>query len=118
VAACHYAITLARLFGRSGALPGPRPIGYVGRAGSGRRGTRREITPLIVIERDGRTVVITGWRAFIIAAVAVFVTAAVLAALAFLVLGVAVSMIAFQLIVMPVVAIVALMSWFFQPRRP
>jgi hypothetical protein len=37
---------------------------------------------------------------------------------AVLVLGVAVSMIAFLLIVMPPVAIVALMAWFFQPRRP
>jgi len=71
-----------------------------------------------VIEHDGKTVVITGWRACIIAAVAVVVTTAVLAALAFLVLGVAVSMIAFLLIVMPAVAIVALMAWFFQPRRP
>jgi hypothetical protein len=34
-----------------------------------------------------------------------------------LVLGVAVSMIAFLLIVMPAVAIVALVAWSFQPRR-
>jgi hypothetical protein len=70
-----------------------------------------------VIECDGRTVVITGWRAWVIAAVAVVVTTAVLAALAFLVLGVAVSMIAFLLIVIPAVAIVALVGWSFQPRR-
>jgi hypothetical protein len=56
---------------------------------------------MIVIERDGKTVVITGWRAWLLAAVAVVVTTAVLAALAFLVLGIAVSMIAFLLIVMP-----------------
>jgi hypothetical protein len=42
---------------------------------------------------------------------------AVLAALAFLVLGVAVSMIAFLLIVMPAVAIVALAAWSLQSRR-
>jgi hypothetical protein len=72
---------------------------------------------MIVIERDGKTVVITGWRAWLLAAVAVVVTTAVLAALAFLVLGIAVSMIAFLLIVMPAVAIVALVAWSFQPRR-
>jgi hypothetical protein len=72
---------------------------------------------MIVIERDGRTIVITGWRACVVAAVAVVVTTAVLAALAFLVLGIAVSMIAFLLIVIPAVAIVALAGWSFQPRR-
>jgi hypothetical protein len=50
-------------------------------------------------------------------AVAVVVMMAVLAALAFLVLGIAVSVVAFLLIVMPAVAIVVLMAWFFQPRR-
>jgi hypothetical protein len=59
---------------------------------------------MILIERDGKTVVITGWRAWLLAAVAVVVTTAVLAALAFLVLGIAVTMIAFLLIVMPAVA--------------
>ena len=52
---------------------------------------------MIVIERDGKTVVITGWRAWVIGAVAVLVMMAVLAALAFLVLGIAVSMVAFLL---------------------
>jgi hypothetical protein len=45
---------------------------------------------VIVIERDGRTIVIAGWRAWVIGAVAVVVMTAVLAALAFLVLGIAV----------------------------
>jgi hypothetical protein len=40
---------------------------------------------VIVIERDGRTIVITGWRACLIWAVGVVVMTAVLAALAFLV---------------------------------
>jgi hypothetical protein len=44
-------------------------------------------------------------------------SSAVLAALAFLFFGIAVSMVAFLLIVMPAVAIVALMAWVFQPRR-
>jgi hypothetical protein len=72
---------------------------------------------MIVIERDGRTVAITGWRAWLLAAIAVVVTTVWLAALAFLVLGIAVSMVAFLLIVMPAVAIVVMMAWFFQPRR-
>jgi hypothetical protein len=42
---------------------------------------------------------------------------AVLAALAFLVFGIALSIVAFLVIVMPAVAIVAVVGWFFQPRR-
>jgi len=72
---------------------------------------------VIVIERDGRTIVIAGWRAWVIGAVAVVVMTAVLAALAFLVLGIAVSVVAFLVILMPAVAIVVLMAWVFQPRR-
>jgi hypothetical protein len=72
---------------------------------------------VIVIERDGKTLVIIGWRAWVIMAVAVIVMTAVLAALAFLVLGIAVSMVAFLLIVMPAIAIVALVAWFFQPQK-
>ena len=71
---------------------------------------------MIVIERDGKTVVITGWRAWL-QTTATAVTTAVLAALAFLVLGIAVSIVAFLLIVMPAVVIVALAVWSFQPRR-
>jgi hypothetical protein len=73
---------------------------------------------MIVIERDGKTIVIAGWRSWIIGAAAVVVMTAVLAALAFLVLGIAVSLVAFLLIVMPAVAIAALVAWFLQPRRP
>jgi hypothetical protein len=72
---------------------------------------------MIVIERDGKTIVITGWRAWVTWAVAAVVVTAVLAALAFLVLGIAVSMVAFLLIIMPAVALVVRMAWVFQPRR-
>jgi hypothetical protein len=58
---------------------------------------------MIVIERDGKSVVVT--------------TTAVLAALAFLILGIAVSMIAFLLIVMPTVAIAALSNRGERDRR-
>jgi hypothetical protein len=47
---------------------------------------------MIVIERDGKTSVIIGWRAWVIGAVAVAAMTAVLGALVFLVLGIAVSM--------------------------
>jgi ABC-type bacteriocin/lantibiotic exporter with double-glycine peptidase domain len=69
--------------------------------------------------RDGpssRRLSSTSSRARFVAAVAVVVMTAVFAALAFLVLGIAVSMVAFLLIVIPAVAIVLLMAWFFQPR--
>jgi hypothetical protein len=72
---------------------------------------------MIVIGRDGKTIVIIGWRAWAIGAVAIIVMTAVLAALAFLVFGIALSIVAFLVIVMPAVAIVALVGWFFQPRR-
>jgi hypothetical protein len=72
---------------------------------------------VIVIERNGRTIVITGWRAWVIGAVAVVVMTGALAALAFLVLGIAVSMVAFLLIAIPAVAIVALVAWLLPPRR-
>jgi hypothetical protein len=54
---------------------------------------------VIVIERDGKTIVITGWRAWVIGAVAVVVM-----------------MVAFLLILIPAVAIVGLMAWVIQPR--
>jgi chromate transport protein ChrA len=41
----------------------------------------------------------------------------VLAAVAFLVLGIAVSVVAFVLIILPAVVILALVAWIFQPRR-
>jgi hypothetical protein len=79
--------------------------------------SERKISPMIVIERDGRFVVITGWRAWLLTAVALVATIAVLAAVAFLVLGIAVSVVAFVLIILPAVVILALVAWIFQPRR-
>jgi hypothetical protein len=72
---------------------------------------------VIVIERDGRAIRVTGWRAWVIVVVAVVATTTVLVALAFLFLGIAVSMAAFLLIVMPAVGIAVLMAWFFQSPR-
>ena len=72
---------------------------------------------MIVIGRDGRAIVISGWRALVIGAVAVVVTTIVLGAVAFLVLGIAVSVVAFLVILIPATAIVALLGSFFRPRR-
>jgi hypothetical protein len=72
---------------------------------------------MIVIERDGRVIVISGWRAWVIGAVAVVVTTIVLGAVAFLVLGIAVSVVALLLILIPAIAIVALLGSFLRPRR-
>ena len=72
---------------------------------------------MIVIERDGQTVEVSGWRAWLIGTVAVVVTGVILAAVAFLVLGIAVSVVAFLAILIPAVAVVALAAWLFQPRR-
>jgi len=72
---------------------------------------------MIVIERDGRVLVISGWRAWVIGVVAVVVTTIVLGAVAFLVLGIAVSMIALLMILIPAIAIVALLGSFLRLRR-
>ena len=72
---------------------------------------------MIVIERDGRVLVISGWRAWVIGAVAVVVTTIVLGAVPFLVLGIAVSMIALLMILIPAIAIVALLGSFLRLRR-
>jgi hypothetical protein len=72
---------------------------------------------MIVIERDGRVIVISGWRAWVIGAVAVVVTTIVLCAVAFLVLGIAVSVVALLVILVPAIAIVALLGSFLRPRK-
>ena len=73
---------------------------------------------MIVIERNGRTIVITGWPAWVVGAVAVVVMATVLALLAFLVLGITVGVVAFMLLAIPTLAIIALLPVLFQSRRP
>jgi hypothetical protein len=72
---------------------------------------------MIVIKRNGKAIVVTGWRVWVIAAVAVVAAAGVLAVVAFLVLGIAVSIVAFLLIVIPAIAVVALVASFLRPRK-
>jgi hypothetical protein len=72
---------------------------------------------MIVITRDGKATVITGWRAWLIA-VAVFVAAAALLfVIAFVMLGVAITVGAVLLIVVPVAVGVALLASLFRSPR-
>jgi hypothetical protein len=72
---------------------------------------------MIVIERNGRVIVISGWRAWVIGAVAVVATTIVLGAVAFLVLGIAVSVAALVMILIPAIALLTLLGSFLRLRR-
>jgi hypothetical protein len=69
---------------------------------------------MLVIEYNGRTIVVTGWRAWVLAAF-LFVGLALLAALvAFVVLGVAITVGAVLLIALPIAIGVAILASLFQ----
>ena len=71
---------------------------------------------MLVIQRNGRTTVITGWRAWLVAA-ALFVGLTLLMALvAFVLLGVAVTVGAVLLIMVPVAIGVAIIASLFRPN--
>ena len=69
---------------------------------------------MIVIERNGKTTVITGWQAWLLGAAAFAVTTIVLAFVFFVLLGVAITVGAVLLIVVPVVVGIALLASLFQ----
>ena len=69
---------------------------------------------MLVIQRNGRTTVITGWRAWLLG-VAV---ALLLVMIAFVALGIAITVGAVLLIVVPVAIGVAILMSLFHPRRP
>ena len=71
---------------------------------------------MIVIERNGTTTVITGWRAWLLGAAVFVVTTVVMGLIAFLLLGVAITVGAVLLIVVPVAVGLALLASLF--RRP
>jgi hypothetical protein len=72
---------------------------------------------MIVIARNGRTTVVTGWRAWVVA-VAIFLAATVfLFVIAFVMLGVAITVGAVLLIVMPVAIGVAILASLFRSSR-
>jgi hypothetical protein len=60
---------------------------------------------------------VRGWRAWIIATVAIIGTGIILSAVAFLLLGIAVSLVWFFMILVPVVATIALVAWIVGPRK-
>jgi hypothetical protein len=71
---------------------------------------------MLVIQRNGKTTVITGWRAWLVGAAAFIGVTLLMALIAFVFLGIAVTIGAVLLIVLPVALGVALLASFFRPR--
>jgi len=71
---------------------------------------------MIVVTRNGQTTVIAGWRAWLIGIAAFVATAAILALVAFLMVGVAITVTAVLFIVVPVAVGVALIASLLRPR--
>jgi hypothetical protein len=69
---------------------------------------------MIVITRNGRTTVLTGWRAWLVGAAAFCATVVVVALIAFIALGVAVTVGAVLLIVVPVALGLAILASLFR----
>jgi hypothetical protein len=69
---------------------------------------------MIVIQRNGKTTVITGWQAWLLGAAAFVVTSIVLAFIFFVLLGVAITVGAVLFIVVPVLIGIALLASVFQ----
>jgi hypothetical protein len=65
---------------------------------------------MIVITRNGETTVYTGWRAWLIVGLASIVAAAVVVIVAFLMLGLAITLAAFLLFVVPLAIVFALVA--------
>jgi hypothetical protein len=65
---------------------------------------------MIVINRNGQPTVITGWRAWVIGAVAFVAGLLLIGVIAFVMLGVAITVGAVMLIVIPTVIIVAFLA--------
>lgn len=71
---------------------------------------------MIVITRNGQTTVITGWKAWLIGAVAFVVTTALVALFVFVALGIALTATVLLFIAVPVAIGVALIGSAFRPR--
>jgi hypothetical protein len=71
---------------------------------------------MIVITRNGKTTVITGWRAWLIGVVVFVATTTLLALFAFLALGIALTVTMLLFIAVPVAIGVALIASLFRPR--
>jgi hypothetical protein len=71
---------------------------------------------MIVISRNGKTTVISGWRAWLVGALLCVVTTAFVALFAFLALGIALTLTMFIFIAVPVAIGVALLASLFRSR--
>jgi hypothetical protein len=71
---------------------------------------------MIVITRNGKTTVITGWRAWLVGAAAFAGLTVLLFLIVFLMAGVAITVGAVLLIVVPVAVGLALIASVFRPR--
>jgi hypothetical protein len=71
---------------------------------------------MIVISRNGKTTVVSGWRAWLIGAVVVAATTVILALVAFLALGIAMTLTVVFFIAVPVAIGVALLASLVRPR--
>jgi hypothetical protein len=71
---------------------------------------------MIVIQRSGQTTVITGWQAWLVGAVAFVVATLLTGVMVFVLLGVAITVGAVLMIVIPVAVGLALIASLF--RRP
>jgi hypothetical protein len=77
----------------------------------------REGWHMIVVTRNGKTTVITGWRAWLIGVAISLAATAFLFVIAFVMLGVAISVGAVLLIVVPVVVGVAILASLFRRQE-
>ena len=73
---------------------------------------------MIVIRRDGQTVVITGWRAWLVGAVAVLIAWLLLAIVAFFWIGLAVTASLVVLFALPAFLVVALLQMLLRWSAP
>lgn len=73
---------------------------------------------MIVIRRNGRTVAITGWRAWLVGAVAVFVAWLLLAIVAFVWIGLAVTVSLLVLLALPALLVAALIQMLLRRNAP
>ncbi|AGK59679.1 hypothetical protein HYPDE_40053 [Hyphomicrobium denitrificans 1NES1] len=71
---------------------------------------------MIVIERNGETTVITGWREWVVRAVVFLAMILLLGIVVFLMLGLAVTLGAVLMITIPAVIVVALLGSMFANR--
>lgn len=73
---------------------------------------------MIVIRRDGQTVVITGWRAWLAVAVAVLIAWLLLAIVAFVWIGLAVTVSLIVLLALPAFLVVGLLQMLLRRSAP